>query len=172
VRALLLFGVAACWTDKHPQAVVENHAASDPTGAYWCTIVDNYKYPRFPCVIRRNGGVLELIKLGGSQRFFGRITPVGDALDFDGQMFCPWGDCWEHVRAKLRPSNGGLRGTFRDVDSDRQFVVLLQPAPDSAFGGIGYGGDGYGPSGYGDFGNDDLTPDKDNGNHPPRNRRP
>jgi hypothetical protein len=103
-----------------------------------------------------------LAKLAGSQRFRGEVKPRGEGFGFAGELYCPWGDCSQPLHGEFRPiGNGALRGTFRDA----ALVVVLQPAPDAAFGGASYGGDGYGGIGYG--GGTYGTPLSQ-----PRNRRP
>lgn len=153
--AVVRFGALAvvamsCWSGTPREATLGNQAASgdrDLTGAYYCSIQDGaFKYPRYPCAVRKIEGRWMLAKLAGSQRFRGEVTPRGDGFAFDGEFYCPWGDCTQPLHGVFKPvGNGALRGTFRDAT----LVVMLEPAPDAAFGGAGYGGDGYGGFGYG-----------------------
>lgn len=153
--AIVRFGALAlvamsCWSGSPREGTIGNRGAAgerDLTAAYFCSIQDaGYKYPRFPCAVRKIEGRWQLAKLAGSQRFRGALTPQGDGFAFDGELYCPWGDCTQPLHGEFRPvGQGKLRGTFRDA----QLSVLLEPAPDSAFGGAGYGGDGYGGFGYG-----------------------
>lgn len=143
--------VAACWSGKAADTggTVENRrepVAGTLAGAYWCAIEDSgYRYPPFPCAIRKIEQRLVLAKLGGSQRFEGEVRAVGQGFTFDGRFYCPWGDCTQALHGSFAPAaNGALIGTFRDA----RFIVRMRPAPQSAFGGAGYGGDGYG--GFGD----------------------
>ena len=153
--AVVRFGAFAlvamsCWSGKAPDTAISNQAASgerDLTGAYYCSIQDGgFKYPRFPCAVRKVEGRWMLAKLAGSQRFRGEIKPQGDGFVFAGEFYCPWGDCTQPLHGVFKAiGNGALRGTFRDATMS----VVLEPAPDAAFGGATYGGDGYGGFGYG-----------------------
>jgi hypothetical protein len=149
---LCAIALAACWRDKaDAQQPVENRSGgqTDLTGAYWCSIEDaGFKYPQFPCAIRKVENTFVLAKLGGSQRFEGEVKPMGKGFSFAGRFYCPWGDCTQELHGTFKPARGGLKGTF----SDARFVVMMTPAPDSAFGGVSYGGDGYGGFGYGGAG--------------------
>ena len=142
----------ACWsaTPAAPTAPPENRAAiaAGPEGAYWCSISESgYDYERFGCVIKRTGSHLQLTKLGGSQRFTGRLTPNDrGGLAFDGKFFCPYGACDSPFHGVFRPDGRGeLLGTF----TDRQITVTLVPATTNALAAAGYGGAGYGGGGYG-----------------------
>ncbi len=153
--AVLRFGALAvlamsCWSGKPAESTLDNRASgseTDLTGAYYCSIQDGgYKYPAYPCAVRKVDGRWMLAKLAGSQRFRGELTPHGSGFDFDGELYCPWGDCTQPLHGVFMSlGNGALRGTFREAS----VVVVLQPAPDAAFGGASYGGDGYGGFGYG-----------------------
>ena len=124
--------------------------AGDMTAAYYCSIQDGgYNYPRFPCAVRKIDGHWMLAKLAGSQRFRGEIRPIDNGFTFDGELYCPWGDCVQPLHGVFKSvGDGRLKGTFEKV----AMVVLLEPAPDAAFGGASYGGDGYGGFGYGGAG--------------------
>jgi hypothetical protein len=145
----------ACWTGKPDTTTLANHlepAAQDLAKSYYCSIdQDGYDYPRFACVIKKIDGAFVLAKLGGSQRFHGRVVPDGhEGFTFVGELYCPWGDCTQKLHGEFKPmGHGELQGRFRE-DS---MVVTLAPAPDGAFGGAAYGGDGYGDpyggAGYG-----------------------
>jgi hypothetical protein len=158
--AVLRFGVLAaittfaCWSgNTGPRMTpIENRGAplaQEPrVEPYWCSISDGgFDYPQMPCTIRMVDGRRVLAKLAGSQRIRGVITPRGDGFTFDGELFCPWGDCTKHLVGVFQPTgDGGLRGTF----DDESMAITLVRAPDSsAWGGAGYGGDGYGGGGYG-----------------------
>ncbi len=145
--------LAACWSNA--QQTIDNHPAStvalamrDLTGAYWCSIAsDGYTYDPFPCSIRKVDHRFVLAKLGGSQRFTGEVKPLDSGFSFSGEFYCPWGDCTQPMRGAFRPDpSGALVGKFREA----KIIVTMVPAPDSAFGGVGYGGDGYG--GFGGIG--------------------
>ncbi|HEY5945181.1 MAG TPA: hypothetical protein VIV40_06805 [Kofleriaceae bacterium] len=152
--AMFRFGAIAlvamsCRSGKS-QDTLDNRARSDEgdlTAAYYCSIQDGgFKYPAYPCAVRKIDGHWMLAKLAGSQRFRGEVKPLGKGLSFDGEFYCPWGDCTQPLHGEFKPAgNGALRGTFRDAS----IVIVLQPAPDAAFGGATYGGDGYGGFGYG-----------------------
>jgi len=120
----------------------------DMTAAYWCSITSGeYDYPAMPCVIRKVGTSFMLAKLAGSQRFRGVVRPKGDGFTFDGEFYCPWGDCTQPLHGVFaQAGEGKLRGTF----DDKSIVVTMTKAPqNSEWGGVGYGGDGYGGGGYG-----------------------
>ncbi|HEX5059728.1 MAG TPA: hypothetical protein VFV99_10230 [Kofleriaceae bacterium] len=153
--AVVRFGALAlvamsCWSGKSPDSTLDNRALSgerDMTAAYYCSIQDgDFKYPAFPCAVRKIEGRWMLAKLAGSQRFRGEVTPRGEGFSFDGELYCPWGDCTQPLHGVFKSiGNGALRGVFRDAS----MTVVLKPAPDAAFGGATYGGDGYGGFGYG-----------------------
>src|SRR5262245_54108461 len=153
--AVVRFGALAvlamsCWSGKAPESTLDNRATTgerDLTAAYYCSIDDGgYTYPRFPCALRKIEGHWMLAKLAGSQRFRGEVKPRGEGFSFDGELYCPWGDCNQPLHGVFRPvGNGRLRATFQDMGMS----VLLEPAPGAAFGGAGYGGDSYGGFGYG-----------------------
>jgi len=148
-RAVLLLGVlVACWSDRTTGTTVENHQVleqRDLTGAYWCTIESGgYTYDPYPCVIRRVENRFVLAKLGGSQRFTGVVKPTRKGFSFEGEFYCPWGDCSQEMRGVFVPRNGGFE--FQDA----HIAVHMKPAPQEAFGGVAYGGDGYG--GFGEWG--------------------
>ena len=169
--AVVRFGALAlvamsCWTGKSQDTTLDNHALSgerDMTAAYYCSIQDGaFKYPAFPCAVRKVDGRWMLAKLAGSQRFRGEVRPRGEGFSFDGEFYCPWGDCSQPLHGMFTSiGNGALRGTFRDAS----MTVVLKPAPDAAFGGATYGGDGYGGFGYG--GDTYGVPVKQRGNRRP-----
>jgi len=154
--AIIRFGaiavIAIACRSGRSQDTIGNRGGrgGDIGAAYYCSIQDGeFKYPRFPCVIRKVDGRWMLAKLGGSQRFRGQITPSRDGFLFDGEFYCPWGDCSHPMHGEFRAlGDGRLRGTFTGARMIAT-VVLLEPAPDAAFGGASYGGDGYGGFGYG-----------------------
>ncbi|HEY1557186.1 MAG TPA: hypothetical protein VGF94_20260 [Kofleriaceae bacterium] len=136
--------VAACWRDVPPPPVANaSEQAPGPglVGEYRCTIAEGgYRYPPFPCAIREVDHKLELAKLGGSVRFQGEIRPRGDGFAFQGQLYCPMGDCNEQVSGSFRRIAGGaLRG---QLGQDHIVVELFRA--DSAYGGASYGGSSYG----------------------------
>jgi hypothetical protein len=151
---LACIALVACWSNKKQPAALENSAAAskhDMAAAYLCSIEDSgFTYPQMPCAIRQVDGRFMLAKLAGSQRFRGEVKPRGEGFSFDGEFYCPWGDCTQPLHGVFKPTgNGGYRGTFESST----VVVTLIPAPaDSAWGGASYGGDGYGGFGYGGFG--------------------
>lgn len=123
-------------------------SVQDITASYWCSIRSGeHDYPPMPCVVRREHGRYMLAKLAGSQRFRGVIQPRGDGFTFDGEFYCPWGDCTQPLHGVFaRQQDGTLRGTF----DDKSIVVTMTRAADpNTFAGAGYGGDTYGGSGYG-----------------------
>jgi hypothetical protein len=148
-RACLLFGaLVACWSDKTPTTTaVENHQAleqRDLTGAYWCTITSGeFTYDPYPCVIRRVERRFVLAKLGGSQRFTGEVRANAGGFTFDGEFYCPWGDCTQRMHGVFVPAQGGFEY------QDDHIIVRMMKAADGAYGGVAYGGDGYGGFGYG-----------------------
>ena len=159
--AISRFGLAsiasvACWSSKPQQpTTIDNRtdplAQRDDGTAYLCSISDGgYSYPQFPCVIREVDGRMMLAKLGGSQRFRGVVQKQGEGFTFEGEFFCPWGDCTQPMHGVFEPTgDGGLRGSFTDIS----IVVTMVRAPaNAAWGGATYGGDGYGGFGYGGWG--------------------
>lgn len=162
--AVLRFGascvaLASCWRDPAARStVIEHHGRADLSGPYWCSIEESgYRYPRFPCVIRRQGQHYTLAKLAGSQRFRGEVEPVPGGFEFRGELYCPFGDCTQPMHGRFAPRGEELLGTFVDA----RLIVHLLPASDAAFGGIAYGGASYGaPDAGQDYGAtmDDGTP--------------
>ena len=81
-------------------------------GKYSCSFISEsnlgrYEYPSFQCVIKNKGNDLWLEKLSGSQRIRGAITATQAGFDFEGEFFCPYGDCSSRAFAsftRLRPS--------------------------------------------------------------------
>lgn len=142
--------VSACWRGTTTESPIRNQALGgerDLTGDYYCSIQhDEYHYPRFPCVVRASDGRLTLEKLGGSQRFRGEVTLRGEGFTFEGEFFCPWGDCTQPLHGVFEPVGAGtFRGRFRNSD----MIVMLERAPEGAFGGTAYGGAAYGGAAYG-----------------------
>jgi hypothetical protein len=156
--AASVFGLAmfasACGGTKREQSIGNQSGRTDGgdlTAAYLCSIEDGgYRYPQMPCVVKNVDGKFILAKMAGSQRFRGEIRRVATGFLFDGEYYCPWGDCTQAMHGEfVRRANGDLVGRFRDAS----VVVTLVPAPANvAWGGAGYGGDAYGGFGYGGSG--------------------
>jgi hypothetical protein len=158
LRFGLLAGIAtfACWSGPSaPRTTpIENRRPiqqTDVSEAWWCSISHgDYEYPQMPCEIRTVAGERMLVKLAGSQRFRGVITPRGRGFRFEGELYCPWGDCSKQLVGEFQPvADGSLRGTFAD---DGMIVTLVRAPANTAWGGASYGGATYGGSGYGGFG--------------------
>jgi len=133
--------VVACWRDTAPTpAPVQPAVATTWIGAYSCTIAQGgYRYPPFPCAIREVDHKLVLAKLGGSVRFEGEVHPHGDGFRFEGEVYCPTGDCNEHVGAVFRPAgNQVLRAK---LGSQGMLVELFRM--NNAYAGDSYGGATY-----------------------------
>jgi hypothetical protein len=145
----LLCAVVACGGAKSNGAIGNRSSAQhDLSAKYFCSIEsDGYTYPRFPCAIRSVGDKYELAKLGGSQRFRGEVRAVGDGFSFDGEFFCPFGDCTSPMHGEfVRRPDGTLVGKF----DQQSIVVTLEPGGGGDDGnGAAYGGDSYGGFGYG-----------------------
>jgi hypothetical protein len=120
--------------------------APDADEHYACSIMDSgYEYPPFQCVIRFEGNRRVLLKLGGSQRFRGVVTPKSGGLAFDGEFYCPFGDCTKHLTGIFQMvGDGRMRGTFNE---DGMVVTLVRE--DGRYGGGAYGGGAYGGGAYG-----------------------
>lgn len=157
MRALLVvtagLALAACWRGPAPapspvvgNQAIEQQPATELAGAYWCTITDDgYEYDRQPCVIRRVQGRSVLAKLGGSQRVRGFVTPDrSGGFRFEGELFCPWGDCTQALSGQFQRTGEGFQSTL-----SAGMTLRLTRTSTAAFGGASYGGDGYGdPFGY------------------------
>jgi len=173
--ACIASSVVACGGTKHSgEGSIGNNAPAkqrDLTAAYYCSIEDSgYRYPNFPCAIHNVSGRWVLAKLAGSQRFRGEVRPLGEGFTFDGEYFCPFGDCSAPMHGEFqRRPNGTLVGRFTDT----QVVVTLTPAPANAvWGGTGYGGDAYGGFGYGGWGYGGASYGLQQPTPPRSNRRP
>jgi hypothetical protein len=160
-RGLWLGVVAAACAPAEPVAVAplsnEAMAMGDAGplahGDYACRIQDGgYDYPPFRCVVHGDGGRTVLEKVEGSVRFRGVVGPSRDGFRFDGELYCPWGDCTEPVHAEFRPAGDTYVATFQPAAARRdRMVITLGPARargGDGHGGYGYGGDGYGGDGY------------------------
>ena len=102
-------------------------------GQYKCSFAKRdadvtYLYPDFACVIRRQGGHLELEKLSGSQRIRGPISPTASGFFFSGLYFCPYGECNADVAGEFtRVGEGVFRGVIRDkVNAGDETIVTLK----------------------------------------------
>ena len=151
--------VAACIIQQDPQpqqpmpgnayqqGAAEAGAAGGAiaNGDYACSITSGgYQYPPFRCVVysAENGGqVLE--KMGGSQRFRGRVLAEGNGFRFDGTFYCPYGDCTEDMSGTFTTAGapGSFQGSIQGAAAKNpalQVTLTYQP------GGMGYGGVAYG----------------------------
>jgi hypothetical protein len=132
-------------------------SADVATGDYACRLEEGgYQYPPFRCVVEARRGRTWFEKVEGSVRLRGWITRAPGGFAFDGELYCPWGDCTEHVHTLFAADRaGGYRGTVDSLQSGPITVTLSAVVPGTGgqgYGGGGYGGGGYGGSGYG--GND------------------
>lgn len=154
--ALFLVGVAACGSHAPTTAPLRNvgsgAATEPPIGAYACKITESgFEYPPFRCVVRLDDGQLTLEKVEGSVRFRGVIAATAGGFTFDGEVYCPWGDCTESMRATFRAEGDRYLGSFTSRQAGPPMDVVLTPAQEG-YGGDGYGGDEYGGFGYGGYG--------------------
>jgi hypothetical protein len=105
-------------------------------GDYACSIESGgHRYQAYRCaVFHAEDGSQILEKVGGSQRFRGRVFPNGSGFAFDGTFFCPDGDCTENVTARFTPLSGAQ---YRGVMQGRSgaLSVSLRYMP----GGFTYG---------------------------------
>jgi hypothetical protein len=152
---VLVAAMAACGAPSTAttSAVLSNEApyAAGPLypGDYACQIQDGgYDYPPFRCVVRSDGGRTLLEKVEGSVRFRGVIAPItADRFRFDGEVYCPWGDCTEPVHAEFSPQGAAYVAMFQPADRRRDPMrITVQRI---IYGGTGYGGYAYGGFGYG-----------------------
>jgi hypothetical protein len=148
---------AACGHAREQPARLSNHApGAEPgglvAGDYACRIDEGgYRYPPFHCVVAARGDQVVLEKVEGSVRFRGTVTRHGDGFAFDGELYCPWGDCTEKVHSVFAADGGGAyHGTVTSLQSGPA-TVTLRYAP-GGYGGDGYGGLGYGGGAYGGLG--------------------
>jgi hypothetical protein len=113
-----------------------------PNGAYSCSIDS---YDPYPCRVTTDpDGRKRLEKLAGSQRFSGVATPTQGGFEFQGTLYCPWGDCTEAVSGTFVAYDDGL---FRgQVGGQRPMTVTVQY---TEYGGYGYDGANYGGGYYG-----------------------
>lgn len=83
---------------------------SEPVLGEWRCKFDDY--PPMACTIHKKGAGFWLEKTQGSQRIRGPLARSGDDLTFDGEFFCPEGDCTGRARATLRKTARGWAGTL------------------------------------------------------------
>jgi hypothetical protein len=101
--------VASCIAPaENPPPAAPTPATAAPVerlanGEYACVIQSGaYRSPSSRCAVYvAEDGSQILEKLGGSQRFRGRVMPDGRGFSFDGMFFCPYGDCTESVSARF-----------------------------------------------------------------------
>jgi len=118
-------------------------------GMYHCSLEDGgYRYPDFPCVVNVGAdGATSVEKLAGSQRFRGNLTAAGDGVAFEGQFYCPYGDCNAAIRGSFRRTGEDVwEGTFEGGHAP--MIVRMVYAADAYGGGV-YGGGRYGGGVYG-----------------------
>jgi hypothetical protein len=136
--------VASCIRAGAPAPVESSRTGSAASvvplaGDYACSLqAGAHRYPAFRChIYRAEDGSLVLEKVGGSQRFRGRLTPAAGGFAFDGTFFCPSGDCTESVTAEFAAVGAG-RAAYRGVMRGRSgpLGVSLDHLP----GGFTYGG--------------------------------
>ena len=131
-------------------ATAQGAAGAPEDGNYLCRIQEEgYEYPAFRCVVRTNGGRTVLEKVDGTVRFRGVVAATAGGFAFTGEVFCPFGDCTEPVRAEFRGSSDGMWvAAFNARRAGPAMTVTLEPLLGDG-GGSGYGGDQYGGYGYG-----------------------
>jgi hypothetical protein len=113
-------------------------------------------------VIEARDGRPWLEKVEGSVRLRGRIEKQGDGFAFDGELYCPWGDCTEHVQTVFAADGaGGYRGALHSAQSGTIIVTMAYADRGGVYGGGAYGGGAYGGGAYGGYGygGGDLAPD-------------
>lgn len=104
-------------------------------GALWsCQISD---YDPQPCKLEQQDGGWRLTKLLGSQRFDGRLQRAGAALAFDGEFFCPWGDCTTAMQVSFEPTGNT---TYVAQFADTPIALVYDDGLASEYGAAGYGG--------------------------------
>lgn len=155
---LVVAAVAACAPQGPPtmvtpvsnQAIAQGGSDGPMIGDYNCRIQESgYEYPAFRCIIRPDGGRTVLEKIEGTVRFRGVIASTAGGFGFAGEVYCPWGDCTEPVRAQFRAAGGGIFiASFNARRAGPAMTVTLEPL-DGQDGGYSYGGYGYGGSLYG-----------------------
>ncbi|HTJ46242.1 MAG TPA: DUF4893 domain-containing protein [Kofleriaceae bacterium] len=150
---LVLLFVAACGHASEKQEL-SNRAqgpanAALPAGDYACRLDEGgYLYPPFRCVVEARGGRTWFEKVEGSVRFRGWLSREGDAFAFDGEVYCPWGDCTEKAHAVFAMDrSGAYRGTIKSMKSGPITVLLSYVPGGGGAGGQGYGGESYGYGG-------------------------
>ena len=142
------FALAACGgSSKKAATTIANTGGGDAVeqpdaavagfrdGALWtCQISD---YDAQPCKLSRSGGGWRLDKLLGSQRFSGRVVDQGKTLAFEGEFFCPWGECTQAMKVEFEADgNDGYVARFDEA----AIHLRYDDAVDSEYGGAGYGG--------------------------------
>jgi hypothetical protein len=164
---VIAVALAACGHAPVEPQVLSNRApgadrGGPPGGDYACRIDEGgYRYPPFRCVIASRGGRVTLEKVEGSVRFRGTVTPVADGFAFDGELYCPWGDCTERVHSVFAADgSGAYHATIESLQSGPARVTLRYTPRFHAIGGDGYGGAAYGGDSYGGaaYGTDRIDP--------------
>lgn len=146
MKRFLILVVVACGSRPAPEPTepvgndVEGPSEPMPLpaqtgGQLWACRIDGYD-PQ-PCQFAQVEGQWTLRKLLGSQRFYGDVSFDTQGFDFDGDFFCPWGDCATPftLRFDLVDDHryfGQHDGTQLDVRFDAELAA--------EWGGAGYGG--------------------------------
>lgn len=109
-------------------------------GALWsCQIGD---YDPQPCRLSQRGGGWQLTKLMGSQRFDGAVSRRGVTLAFDGDYFCPWGDCTTPMVVEFTPDGPDAAygpAAYVTTFGDDEIRLRWDADLDNEYGGAGYG---------------------------------
>jgi len=158
--AAFLLGSCGGSSPRTAQPIGNQAMVNEPTGlaigAYTCRIQESgYDYPPFRCVVTLDGGRYTLEKVEGSVRFRGVVAETPAGFRFEGEVFCPWGDCTEPVSGEFQQNGTTYVANFAARRSGPAMTVILEPASGyggDSYGGYGYGGDDYGGYGYGGYG--------------------
>lgn len=127
---LIAFSFLSLLAFTGPSVAGEREPVAALPGKYKCSFATSsagltFKYPDFACVIRKDGGHLELEKLSGSQRIRGKISPTANGFLFSGLYFCPYGDCDADVAGEFkRVDKGAFRGVIQNRNDPADVTIV------------------------------------------------
>jgi hypothetical protein len=123
--------------DNMPDArSLDGRRAALPDGQYTCSLEDGdgHRLPSFPCVVVTSNGKVHLEKVAGSQRLRGAVTLTAAGFHFEGELFCPYGDCAQPVVAEFeRADERHYVGVIHTATGLVHFDLRYRPGGPAAY---------------------------------------